>query len=59
MPKTQQEHQAEPIQTAASVVWFEIPADNPARAKKFYDTLFGWKFPGARRLLAHRYGRRR
>ena len=22
---------------------FEIPADNPARAKKFYSTTFGWK----------------
>jgi len=33
----------------ASIVWFEIPADNPERAKKFYGTLFGWKiekFPG-------------
>jgi uncharacterized protein len=28
---------------AASVVWFEIPADNPKRAKKFYSALFGWK----------------
>jgi len=33
----------------ASIVWFEIPADNPERAKKFYGGLFGWKiekFPG-------------
>ena len=29
--------------TAASIVWFEIPADKPARAKKFYAALFGWK----------------
>lgn len=29
---------------AASVVWFEIPADNLERAKKFYGSLFGWKF---------------
>jgi predicted enzyme related to lactoylglutathione lyase len=28
---------------AASVVWFEIPADDPRRAQKFYSTLFGWK----------------
>lgn len=31
------------------IVWFEVPADNPPRAKKFYETLFGWKiqlFPG-------------
>lgn len=35
--------------TAASIVWFEIPADQPDRAKKFYASLFGWKiapFPG-------------
>ena len=35
--------------TAASIVWFEIPADNVERAKKFYGELFGWKiekFPG-------------
>jgi uncharacterized protein len=35
--------------TPASIVWFEIPADNPQRAKKFYGALFGWKisqFPG-------------
>jgi hypothetical protein len=25
------------------VVHFEIPADNLARAKKFYNTVFGWK----------------
>jgi len=34
---------------AASIVWFEIPADDPERAKKFYGSLFGWKikkFPG-------------
>ncbi len=27
----------------ANIVWFEIPADNPERAKKFYGALFGWK----------------
>jgi predicted enzyme related to lactoylglutathione lyase len=35
---------------APSLVWFEIPADNPERAKSFYASLFGWKiekFPGA------------
>src|SRR5258708_13341579 len=34
---------------ASSIVWFEIPADNPERAKNFYGKLFGWKikkFPG-------------
>jgi len=33
----------------ANIVWFEIPADNVERAKKFYNKLFGWKierFPG-------------
>lgn len=29
--------------TPASVVWFEIPADQPERAKTFYGKLFGWK----------------
>jgi predicted enzyme related to lactoylglutathione lyase len=28
---------------AASIVWFEIPADDTARAKAFYGRLFGWK----------------
>ena len=28
---------------AASIVWFEIPADNIERARKFYGELFGWK----------------
>lgn len=35
--------------TASSIVWFEIPADNPERAKMFYSSLFGWnikRFPG-------------
>jgi hypothetical protein len=26
-----------------SVVHFEIPADNPKRAQKFYSTVFGWE----------------
>src|SRR5476649_125698 len=28
----------------ANIVWFEIPADRPERAKAFYGKLFGWKF---------------
>ena len=28
---------------AANIVWFEIPADKPERAKAFYGKLFGWK----------------
>ena len=34
---------------AVSIVWFEVPADDIQRAKKFYSSLFGWKikkFPG-------------
>jgi predicted enzyme related to lactoylglutathione lyase len=26
-----------------TIVWFQIPADDVARAKKFYSALFGWK----------------
>lgn len=29
--------------TPASIVWFEIPADDLKRAQKFYQSLFGWK----------------
>jgi predicted enzyme related to lactoylglutathione lyase len=29
--------------TPASVVWFNIPADDLKRAQKFYSALFGWK----------------
>ena len=35
--------------SAASIAWFEIPADSVERAKKFYSSLFGRrieKFPG-------------
>jgi predicted enzyme related to lactoylglutathione lyase len=28
----------------ATIIHFDIPADNPERAKTFYTTLFGWKF---------------
>jgi predicted enzyme related to lactoylglutathione lyase len=47
-PKTKS-HGTKGSHTTPSVVWFEIPADNPERAKKFYGSLFGWKiekFPG-------------
>jgi len=37
-PKTKK---AKPI--PASLVWFEIPADDVGRAKSFYNKLFGWK----------------
>jgi predicted enzyme related to lactoylglutathione lyase len=26
------------------IVYFELPADDPARARKFYKRLFGWNF---------------
>jgi len=28
----------------ATIAHFDVPADDPARAKKFYELLFGWKF---------------
>jgi len=43
---------------AASIIWFEIPADKPERAKKFYHRLFGWKinpFPGMTAPEAQNY----
>ena len=27
-----------------SIVWFELPADDMARAQRFYSDLFGWRF---------------
>jgi uncharacterized protein len=44
-----QSNDAKGSQSTSSIVWFEIPADNPERAQKFYGALFGWKielFPG-------------
>jgi predicted enzyme related to lactoylglutathione lyase len=41
--------QTKKTKTSANIIWFEIPADKPERAKKFYSALFGWKinkFPG-------------
>ncbi|MBL8036374.1 VOC family protein [Nitrospira sp. CMX1] len=29
---------------AASIVWFEVPADDLDRAQKFYRSMFGWTF---------------
>ncbi len=40
--------------TPASIVWFEIPADDLKRAKAFYGKLFGWKIaaiPGMKDYL--------
>jgi uncharacterized protein len=30
--------------TAGKVVWFELPAEDTARARRFYGELFGWQF---------------
>lgn len=41
-----------------SLVWFEIPADNLDRARRFYNALFGWKiapFPGMQGPEAQNY----
>src|SRR6266403_225119 len=35
--------QAKKTKTPTSIVWFEIPADDLSRAKKFYNGLLGWK----------------
>jgi len=32
------------LKMPASICWFEVPADDLDRAKKFYNSLFGWKF---------------
>ena len=44
--------------TTGNVCWFEIPAENLDRAKKFYNALFGWKiapFPGMQGPEAQSY----
>ena len=44
--------------TAASIIWFEIPADDLGRADAFYSKLFGWKiapFPGLAAAEAQNY----
>ena len=39
---------------AANIIWFEIPADDLARAKKFYHALFGWNIaPFPNSPIAH------
>jgi predicted enzyme related to lactoylglutathione lyase len=30
-------------QKLGSLVWFEVPANDPAKIQKFYSELFGWK----------------
>lgn len=43
MATKQQSKPKQAKKTTASVVWFEIPADDLSRAKKFYNGLLGWK----------------
>ena len=44
MPTRTKKRAAKKPQAAASIVWFEVPADDLDRAKKFYGSLFGWNF---------------
>jgi len=44
MAKRGQKRKVKPSRPAASIVWFEVPADDLGRAKKFYGSLFGWTF---------------
>ena len=44
MAKPVQKRKAKSSRAAASVCWFDVPADDMGRAKKFYSSLFGWKF---------------
>jgi predicted enzyme related to lactoylglutathione lyase len=39
-----QKRKAKTSKMPASICWFEVPADDLGRAKKFYGSLFGWKF---------------
>ena len=44
MAKKAQKRKAKNSKMPASICWFEVPADDLGRAKKFYGSLFGWKF---------------
>lgn len=44
MAKKTQKRKAKNSKMSASICWFEVPADDLGRAKKFYGSLFGWKF---------------
>jgi predicted enzyme related to lactoylglutathione lyase len=44
MPKKARAAKTAKGRAAASLVWFEIPADSIDRAKTFYGSLFGWTF---------------
>jgi uncharacterized protein len=44
MAKPVQKRKVQSSRPAASVCWFDVPADDLGRAKKFFGLLFGWKF---------------
>jgi predicted enzyme related to lactoylglutathione lyase len=50
MAKKAQKRTVKGTRPTASICWFDVPADDLRRAKKFYSSLFGWtfgKFPAA------------
>jgi hypothetical protein len=44
MPKKAQKQKTKNSKMPASVCWFDVPADDLHRARKFYGSLFGWTF---------------
>lgn len=44
MAKQAKKRETKNGKVAASVAWFEVPADDIERAKTFYGSLFGWTF---------------
>lgn len=44
MAKRTQKRTAKNTKMPARICWFEVPADDLKRAKKFYSSMFGWKF---------------
>lgn len=44
MAKQTRKQKTKPAKMPSSLCWFEIPADDLKRARKFYGSLFGWKF---------------
>lgn len=44
MAKKAQKRTVKTSKMPASICWFDVPADDLGRAKKFYGSLFGWKF---------------
>jgi len=56
MAKSQRTKSKKGKPVPASIVWFEIAADDVQRAKSFYNKLFGWKiskFPGTKTPYWH------